>query len=131
LFNYPFFLLAIVLAVFRFTESDYHFGIIQPFLQIYKVSNYSTVNVNIYNTIIVVGDRNTGTHHAESRIVGSSTEELELSNVTHAIVDSSTEELEQSNAAHATVDSSTEELEQSNAAHAIVDSSTEELEYFA
>ena len=120
-----------MLAVLRFTESEHHFGILQPFLQIYKVSNYSTVNANIYNTIIVVGDRNTGTHHAEARIVDSSTEELELSNAAHAIVDSSTEELEQSNAAHAIIDSSTEELERSNAAHVIVDSSTEELEYFA
>jgi hypothetical protein len=66
-----------LLAVLHFTESDYHFGILQPFLQIYKVNNYSTVNVNIYDTIIVVGDRNTGTHHAEARILDSSTEELE------------------------------------------------------
>ena len=86
------FVLAIVLAVLRFTESDCvnQFGILQPFLQIYMVSNYSTVNANIYDTIIVVGDRNTGTHHAEVRIVDSSTEELEQSNAAHAIVDSST-----------------------------------------
>jgi hypothetical protein len=58
----------------------FQFGILQPFLHIYKVSNYSTVNVNIYNTIIVEGDRNTGTHHTEARIVDSSTEELEQSN---------------------------------------------------
>ena len=104
-------LLAIVLAVLRFTESDYHFGILQPFLQIYKVSNYSTVNVNIYSTIIVVGNRNTGTHHAEAHIVDSSTEELEQSNATYAIVDSSTDELEQSNAEYDIVDSSAVELE--------------------
>ena len=36
------------------------------------------------------GDRNTGTHHTEARIVDSSTEELEQSNAAHAIVDSST-----------------------------------------
>ena len=83
-----------MLAVLRFTESDYHFGILQPFLQIYKVSNYSTVNANIYNTIIVVGDRNTGTHHAEAHIVDSSMGELEQSNAGFDIVDSSTVELE-------------------------------------
>jgi hypothetical protein len=38
----------------------------------------------------VEGDRNTGTHHTEARIVDSSTEELEQSNAAHAIVDSST-----------------------------------------
>jgi hypothetical protein len=87
-----------LLAVLRFTESDYHFGILQPFLQIYKVSNYSTVNANIYDTIIVVGDRNTGTHHAEGHIVDSSKEEQEQSNAAYDIVDGSTDELKQSNA---------------------------------
>ena len=112
-----------LLAVLRFTESNYHFGILQPFLQIYKVDNYSTVNVNIYDTIIVVGDRNTGAHHAEAHIVDSSTKELEQSNAAYDIVDSSADELEQSNAAYDIVDSSMDELEQSNAAYDIVDSS--------
>jgi hypothetical protein len=55
--------------------------------------------VNIYDTIIVVGDRNTGTHHAEAHIVDSSTKELEQSNAAYDIVDSSADDIEQSNAA--------------------------------
>jgi cell shape-determining protein MreC len=113
-FNYPFFLLAIVLAVLRFTKSDYHFGIFEPFLQIYMVyvNNYTTVNANIYNTIIVVGDRNTEQHYPETHIVDSSMEDLEQYNAESDIVDSSMEDLEQYNAESVIVDSSTVELEQ-------------------
>ena len=60
-------MLATVFAVLRFTESDYHFGIFELFLEIYKiiVYNYTTVNVNIY-TFIVVGVGNTDTQYVET-----------------------------------------------------------------
>jgi hypothetical protein len=92
---------------------DYHFGIFEPFLQIYTVyvNNYTTVNANIYNTIIVVGDRNTEQHYPEAHIVDSSMEDLEQYDAESDIVDSSTVELEQVDE-YDIVDSSTVELEQ-------------------
>ena len=129
-----------MLAVLWFTESDYHFGIYEPFLQIYYVYayNYTTVNANICNTIIVVGVRNTERHIVDNIMV-----DLEQFNADYDIgdigdiVDSSAEELEQPTGEYDIgdiVDSSAEELEQPNAEYEIgdiVDSHTVEMEQFA
>jgi hypothetical protein len=61
------------------------------------VNNYTTVNANIYNTSIVVGDRNTEQQYPETHIVDSSVEDLEQYNAESDVVDSSMEDLEQYN----------------------------------